>query len=384
MRVAIFRELPYDFPGGVSNLLNIMLDYLERNGHEVRVFIADDGENERPPGPFVPFPTVTTRSWARSRFSLPLPLAWRVRRELKAFKPDVVHLLHPIVLGSLGCHYARLSGIPRVVSFHTLYHDYAAYHGLDFLGKVALWWCRRVFNDCHLTLAPSPSLSDFLSDKGFKRVLVWARGVDVERFNPNKRSEEWRQSVLGQAGGQTPLILYVGRLAKEKNLDILVTLAKSMEGVHWVLVGDGPQRGALAEALRGVPHTFTGHLEGNQLCEVYASADIFFMPSTTEGCPNTVMEAFSSGLPVVGAEEFGTGDLLRESGAGVTFRADDEPAETRRSLETLISDPSLAGSYRARGRAFAESRSWDIMMAQLIKHYANAVELNSLSAAGEP
>lgn len=380
MRIAIFRELPYDFPGGVSNLLNIILDYLDRHGHEVRVFIADDGVNGLPPGPFVGFPTFTTRSWARSRFSLPVPLASKVRREMKAFRPDVVHLLHPIVLGSLGCHYARRFGIARVASFHTLYHDYVSYHGLHFFRQVIIWWVRNVFNDCHLTLAPSASVADFLSETGFKRVLVWARGVDVEQFHPRRRSEEWRRDVTGDGSDGLPIILYVGRLAKEKNLDSLVNVAHRTKGVRWVLVGDGPEQSALAEALSGIPHTFTGHLQGDDLATAYASADLFMMPSTTEGCPNAVMEALSSGLPVIGAEEFGTGDLIMESGAGLTFRSSDL-SEAPSQVEAILSDPGLAATYRAKGRNFAESRSWDVMMDQLLKHYAKAQDLNGLSSS---
>lgn len=380
MRIAIFRELPFDFPGGVSNLLSIILDYLDRHGHEARVFIADDGVNGLPPGPFVGFPTVTTRSWARSRFSLPLPHAAKVRRELKAFRPDVVHLLHPIVLGSLGCHYARRFGVARVASFHTLYHDYASYHGLGFFRQSIIWWLRKILNDCHTTLAPSASVADFLSQSGFKRVLVWPRGVDAERFHPRRRDEGWRRAATGDGADGQRVILYVGRLAKEKNLDTLIHTAQSIKGVHWALVGDGPERAALADALSGVPHTLTGHLQSEDLATAYASADLFFMPSTTEGCPNAVMEAFSSGLPVIGAEEFGTGDLIRESGAGMTFRSSD-PSDATRRVEALLSDPALATTYGTKGRAFAESRSWDILMAQLLKHYAKALDLNGLSSS---
>lgn len=377
MRVAIFRELPYDFPGGVSNLLNIILDHLEKGGHQAMVFIADDGKGITPPGPFVRFPTFTTPSWARSRFSVPYPLFSRVGRELKAFRPDVVHLLHPIVLGALGCHYARKMGIPRVVSYHTQYHDYALIHGWGFLRKTILWWLKRVFNDCHLTLAPSASVAEFLRSVRLERILVWPRGVDIDRFNPAMRSIEWRRSVAG-GRDDTTHVLYVGRLAKEKNLHILAAMARELEGVHWVVVGDGPERPALAEALRSVPNTFTGHLEGAELATAYASADIFVMPSTTEGCPNTVMEAFASGLPVVGAWEFGTGELITESGAGLTFRAS-ELDEAPSRLEALLADRARARALGAKGRAFAEGRSWDVMMGQLMKYYCKAQELNSLS-----
>jgi phosphatidylinositol alpha 1,6-mannosyltransferase len=378
MRIAIFRELPYGFPGGVSNLLYVLLDYLGRHGHEARVFIADDGSRELPDGPFVGFPTVTTRSWARSQFCLPIPQASRMRREMEVFRPDVVHFLHPIILGPLGSYFARRLKVARVASFHTLYHDYAAHHGVGFLRRSILWWAWMVFKDCHMTLAPSESVADLLSQRGLKHVKVWPRGVDFERFHPRRRSEEWRSDVKGHQSHDLPMVLYVGRLAKEKNMETLVALAHRLEGVHWVIVGDGPERGALSEVLRGVCHTFTGYLTGDDLATAFASSDIFFMPSITEGCPNTVMEAFASGIPVVGAGAYGTSDLITESGAGLTFRSDDV-AEAMRQFETLLSDPALIAACGARGRAFAESRSWDSMMAQLIKYYDKARALNGLS-----
>ena len=377
MRVALFRELPYDFPGGVTNLLNIILPYLEKHGHEARVFIADDGDKNLPPGPFVGFRTMTTRAWARSRFCLPVPHAKKVRRELEAFRPDVVHFLHPLVLGHLGCHYARKLKMARVASFHTLYHDYAGYHGLGVFRRAILWWAWVGFKDCQLSLAPSRSLAELLRQRGLEQVEVWPRGVDAERYHPRNRSEEWRRSVKGAQGDGRPVVLYVGRLAREKNIDTLVALARRHTGVHWVLVGDGPERAALGQALSGTNHTFTGYLTGDDLSTAYASADIFFMPSTTEGCPNAVMEALASGLPVVGASAYGTGDLVEESAAGLTFKPLDA-ADASRQLEAVLSDPVFAASCRAKARSFAEGRSWDVIMDQLLKHYDKARFLNGL------
>ncbi|MFQ5892851.1 MAG: glycosyltransferase family 4 protein [Nitrospinota bacterium] len=378
MRVAIFRELPYDFPGGVSNLLTVLLDYLERHGHEARVFIADDGNAGPTQGPFVGFPTVTTRALARSRFCLPVPRAARMRRELEAFQPDVVHFLHPLILGPMGSYYARQLKVARVASFHTLYQEYALYHGVGFLSRTIRWWAWMVFKDCHVTLAPSASVAEDLCQWGLKRVDVWPRGVDFERFHPRWRSEDWRVAVRGADGDGRPVIIYVGRLAKEKNMETLMALARILKGVHWVIVGDGPERGVLSEALRGVRHTFTGYLTGEELATTYASSDLFFMPSLTEGCPNAVMEAFASGLPVVGAAAYGTKDLIVESGAGLAFPSHDV-AEASRQVETLLTNPALAASCGARGRAFAESRSWDTMMDQLVKHYSKARALNGLA-----
>jgi glycosyltransferase involved in cell wall biosynthesis len=176
------------------------------------------------------------------------------------------------------------------------------------------------------------------------------------------------------------LVLYVGRLGKEKNLETLVDLARLLDGVHWVIVGDGPERGALSEALRGVRHTFSGYLTGDDLATAYASSDLFFMPSTTEGCPNTVMEAFASGLPVVGVAAYGTGDLIAESGAGLTYPPDDV-AEALHKVKALLDDHSLRATLASRGRVFAESRSWDTMMAQLMKHYDKAQVVNELASS---
>jgi glycosyltransferase involved in cell wall biosynthesis len=282
-----------------------------------------------------------------------------------------------MVLGPLGSFWARRLKVARVASYHTLYHEYASYHGLGFLKGALHWWMRKVFEDCHLVLAPSASVAELLRQKGLRRVHVWPRGVDVERFHPERRSDEWRLEICGRSRKGLPLILYVGRLAREKNLQTLVDVARQMKGVHWVLVGDGPERGALAEGLRGSVCTFTGYLTGEDLATAYASADVFFMPSTTEGCPNAVMEAFASGLPVVGADAFGTGDLIAESGAGLAF-SPSSTREAREALEALLGDQEMWRLCRVRGRAFAEARSWDVLMARLLKYYDKARAFNEL------
>jgi glycosyltransferase involved in cell wall biosynthesis len=185
-----------------------------------------------------------------------------------------------------------------------------------------------------------------------------------------QRSQEWRRSV-GAHDGEV-IALYVGRVAREKRVELLADTLRGLEGVRLVVVGDGPARAELEQRTEGLPVHFTGYLKGQALAEAYASSDVFVFPSDTETFGQVVQEAMASGLPVVGARSGGTLDLVREHKTGILF----EPGvatDLRAQLRYLATHADKRIAMGQAGHAAAEQRSWPSVMGELIDYYQHVL-----------
>src|SRR5258708_4117703 len=243
--------------------------------------------------PSVPFPLYPY-------YRMGLPVRRRLDRVLDRFAPDLVHVVTPSFLGLYGLHYARRRGIPALASFHTDFVGLLEFYWLRYMDGVARFLARRFYGQCATTLVPSRHQAAKLSEYGIKNVGLWRRGVDSAAFSPAFRSAALRAEI-GADG--VPIVLYVGRLAREKNLHYLIAaielLRRSGTPFKLVIVGQGPMRRTL---VRRLPEAhFTGHVEGVELARWYASADVFVFPSTAETFGNVRLAALPSGLPAVAA-----------------------------------------------------------------------------------
>jgi glycosyltransferase involved in cell wall biosynthesis len=210
--------------------------------------------------------------------------------------------VHIATEGPLGWSARRVSEeleIPVVSSFHTNFHSYGRHYGFGLLKGCVLAWLRAFHNATLRTFVPSDDLLDDLSASGFRRLRIFSRGVDTRLFNPGNRDKAMRERWGLKA--DEPAALYVGRLASEKNLDLVrqayLEMRNRLPDLKMVFVGDGPARAALEQQLPEA--TFTGMLQGDDLSRAYASADVFLFPSLTETFGNVVTEAMASGLPVL-------------------------------------------------------------------------------------
>src|SRR5262249_45853993 len=185
-------------------------------------------------------------------------------------------------------------------------------------------------------------------------------------FHPSYRSAAWRESV-GVRPGET-LLLYVGRLATEKRLDLLADALIGLDGVRLALVGDGPARPALERRLAGQPGHLTGFMSGDALAAAYASADLFVFPSDTETFGQVIQEAMASGLPVIAARAGGALDLVRDGVNGLLF-APSSAADLRTQLRALVADAPRRAALGHAGRAAAERCSWAMVMNELLDQY---------------
>ncbi len=365
MHIAIFAETFLPKWDGITNTLCHLLDHLAARGHPAIVFAPEGAPSH--------YAAATVHGLRGFRFplypdlklALP-PLA--VSPELAAFRPDLVHLASPVSLGLAGLRQARALGVPLVASYHTDVPGYATLYGLD-LFREPLWkYFRWVHNQAALTLCPSCYTEAQLKAHGFERLRVWGRGVDSQRFTPAKRTDEWRSRLTGGQTG-TPLLLYVGRLAAEKRVDWLRAVLASLPGTRLAVVGDGPLRTELENAFADLPVVFTGYLQGEDLACAYAAADIFAFPSANETFGNVVLEAMSSGLPVIAPRSGGLLDHVQHGHNGLLFGAG-QPADLVAQTRRLVHDSALRLRLGAAARAHAVTQSWERILDGLLDDYA--------------
>jgi glycosyltransferase involved in cell wall biosynthesis len=239
---------------------------------------------------------------------------------------------------------------------------------------------RWFHNRSEMTFAPTPGAVSELTSRGFRDVQLWPRGIDRHRFSPSHRDEAWRRS---HGLKKTPLLLFVGRLVAEKNLAELVEAALMLrqKGYEFKLgfAGDGPYRKILEHKLPN--DLYFGFIQGEELSKVYASSDIFVFPSTTETFGNVVLEAFASGLPVVGAKKGGSADLIHHQVDGLLAKPDDS-TDLADQIEWLLSHPERAKRLRDKALDTAEHYNWPAINGRLISHYQNLIQ--SYAATTDP
>jgi glycosyltransferase involved in cell wall biosynthesis len=370
MRIAIFTETFVPALDGVVTRLRSTIDELLKDGDEMLVIAPSYGEGpayyhdvpiHRVAGvPFPPYPQIMLA-----------PSNPRVGRALKKFEPDLIHAVNPFVLGSGAPFYSHRMGLPLVASYHTNVTTYARFYGLGIGERAGRWWTRTLHNRAHVNLCTSETTRKYLSENGVQRLHVWPQGVDTARFHPKKRSAEWRLKLSG-GHPESPVLLYVGRLGREKNIGSLKAVLRAMPGVRLALVGDGPARGELEEEFAGMPAVFSGTRRGAELTAAYASADALVFPSTTETLGLAMLEALSSGLPVVAARAGAAHEVVEEGVNGLLY----EP-EVRDSLVGTVRRILEDGELRARlgegARATAETRDWGAATRALRGYYEMAL-----------
>jgi phosphatidylinositol alpha 1,6-mannosyltransferase len=369
-RVAIFAEAFYPKIDGVSKLAYLTLRYLQQTGREVLVFAPDIAPTHVGPSQIVRSPSVGLPFAPETRFAFP-PLT--VGRLLKDFEPDLIHLFSPVVLAASGMMIGRRRDIPVIANYQTDLPAYTKHYGFGYITDVTRNWLRYVHNNCHLTLVPSQYTMNQLKAEDYQRMRIWRRGVDLSRFKPQQRSEEWRQRLLNGRDPNSLLCIYVGRLATEKRVDLLLETAK-LPGVALTIIGDGAARDDLEALFADTDTYFTGYIFGAGLPQAYASADVFMFPGPSETFGQVVQEAMASGLPAIIINRGGITDLVQDGYNG--FACPDDPQAFATAVRTLQADPELRRLMAQRSQAEASKNPWEAIMAQLENHYREAVEMN--------
>lgn len=363
MRVALICETFLPDVNGVTTTLCRLLEHLQGAGHEALLFAPQGAPAAYAGTPVVPMGGMPLPMYPEVKLTPPQP---GITAHLRRFRPNLVHLVGPAVMGAAVPLIANNLRLPLVASYHTDFGAYSRHYGLGFLQSAVNAWLRWIHNRCRVTLCPSTATLRDLRSFGFRRLRIWGRGVDTERFHPRHRSELWRRSVGLQPGES--LLLYVGRIAAEKRVDLLPDAIRHLPNTRLVLVGDGPYRAELERRCAGLPVHFTGYLRGQDLATAYASADTFVFPSDTDTFGQVIQEAMASGLPVVGARSGGTLDLVRDGLTGRLFTPG-VAGDLRARLRDLADDPTARVAMGLAGRSAAERRSWPMVMGELMGHY---------------
>ena len=369
MRIAIFAETFLPRVDGISMTLGHLLEHLREKGHQSLVFA----------------PKGAPREYAGSQIigltGLPMPLypglklvppGTDVSPELTAFDPDLVHVVNPAFLGLVGIRQARLLDVPVVASYHTDLPGYAEHYGLSFLRDPLWMYFRWVHNKADLTLCPSEFTRVELIGHGFERVGIWGRGVDADRYSPHWRRHEWRER-LTDGHPDAPLLLYVGRLAREKRLHWLRPVLRAVPQARLAIVGGGPEGGELQVLLKDTATVFTGHLEGDDLSCAYAAGDIFVFPSASETFGNVVLEAMASGLPAIVPSYGGPVDHVHDGENGFVFDTD-SLGDLIALARWLVEDREYARELGAGALAYARTQTWEATLDGLLDHYQVTIE----------
>jgi len=364
MRIAIATEVFLPKVDGITNRLANTIHCLRDQGHDVLVIAPDTAVPEYAGARVVRVPGLPFPSYPGLRISAPDP---RITWELRRFDPQVVHAVGPACLGLWTMAAARALRLPILASYHTDLPRYLPEYGLGWLGP-AIWpLIRRVHNAAHRNLCPSRFTRDELRARGIENIGLWRGGVDTDLFHPSRRSLAMRMRMTG-GRPDGPVGLYVGRLSPEKGLDRLTEALEAVPDLRFALVGDGPARAQLERDLPAERVRFLGFLHGLELATAFASADVFTMPSTTETLGFVVLEAMSSGCPVVAARAGGVPDLIQDGHNGLLYEPE-APGALGHAVAELLQRDSMRRHFAIQGRKFAEAGSWPEETRQLVLEY---------------
>lgn len=370
LRVLVVAESFLPQINGVTNSVCRVLEHLERRGHQAAV-IAPTGP-ERYAGALV-HPVGGMGLPGYDGFTVGLATRRRLRMIMERFRPDVVHVASPFVLGHAAVRAANSLRVPVVSIYQTDVVGFARRYRMRATEGPIKHRLRRIHTQSDLTLAPSAASIDQLEDLGIPRLRYWPRGVDTARFTPQRRSEELRRRLLQQAGaapgGEEMLVGYVGRLAKEKDLHHL----RSLNGIpraRLVLVGEGPERAHLQEELPGA--LFLGAQRGDRLAETVASLDVFVHTGGGETFCQAVQESLASGVPVVGPSAGGLKDRIEHGTNGLHYVPGDLD-QLRAAVVRMGQEPELRRTMGTAARQALTACSWEATNDLLINHYQEAI-----------
>lgn len=272
-------------------------------------------------------------------------------------RPDVVHIATEGPLGWSALQAAQHLALPVTSDYRTNFHAYGKHYRLGLLSRPIMGYLRKFHNRCHATMVPTEAMRLLLAERGFERLNVVGRGVDAQRFDPARRS-----AAMREAWGAAPddLVMgYVGRLAPEKNLGVVLAAYQAVKVMQprarLVFVGDGPMRAELAA--RAPDAVFAGQRSGDDLAAHYAGLDLFLFPSLTETFGNVTTEAMASGCAVVAFESAAAGELIR-TGVNGWLAGPGSESEFVATVRLVAADAALRHSVADVARATARRLDW--------------------------
>lgn len=373
MRIALFTETFLPKIDGIVTRLKYTVDHLQRQGNQVMVFCPEGGLREYCGAQVYGVKGSPLPWYPELQMAFPRP---SVGRAIELFKPDLIHVVNPAILGLGGIYYAKKLDIPLVASYHTHLPKYLEHYGLGMLEPLLWELLKAGHNNALLNLCTSTAMVQELDSHGIERTDLWQRGVDTELFRPQLASGAMRDR-LSQGHPEAPLLLYIGRLSAEKEIDRIKPVLEAIPHARLALVGNGPHREELKAHFTGTPTHFVGYLQGQDLASAYASADAFIFPSRTETLGLVLLEAMAAGCPVIAANAGGIPDIVTDGENGFLFDTTQEHAMTD-ATQRLLANQIERETLRKAARAEAERWSWASATRQLQNYYEQVIDQDAL------
>ena len=374
MKIAFFTETFLPKVDGIVTRLTKTIEFLTKNGDEVIVFCPEGCPDSYKGATIVGVAAMPLPLYPELKLGLPGPA---VSDKLEEFKPDLVHVVNPAVLGLGGIWLAKTNNIPLIASYHTHLPKYLEHYGMGMLEPLLWELLKAAHNQALLNLCTSTAMVNELEDKGIQRTALWQRGVDTENFRPELRSEKMREKLFGKYQNTDSLLIYVGRLSAEKQIERIKPVLDNIPGACLALVGDGPYRGQLEKIFENTKTNFIGYLSGEELASAYASGDIFLFPSSTETLGLVLLEAMAAGCPVIGANKGGIPDIINNGINGCLYNPDEKDNGERSLIEAtkkILADKNKKEAMRKEARKEAEQWDWNQATRHLHKYYAETLE----------
>lgn len=363
MKITFVTDTYLPQANGVATTLSRLIAGLRERGNTVDLirpsFLACEEEGMR-------VPSVALPGYPEVRVGLPIRLLLQYRWTRQ--RPDIIYVATETPLGASAVNAARAMDIPVATGFHTNFQEYVAHYRLPLLERATLSYLRRLHNRSDATFVPAYDVIHRLEGQGFENLRLLPKGVDTRHFHPRNRDRALREAW--GATEDSPVALYVGRIAAEKNLPLIVrsfrALAERHPGFRGVFVGDGPK---LKELQAQHPEfIYAGTRFGEDLARHYASADLFIFPSMTETFGNVTLEAMASGLAVVAYHYAAARQHIVDGINSYSAPFGDEEAYLASVLRAAEA-PDLAEI-----REYARSSARKVRWRKVIKHFEKALE----------
>ena len=369
MKIAFFTETFLPKVDGIVTRLTKTIEYLIKNGDEVIVFCPEGCPTEYKGAKIIGVAAMPLPLYPELKLGLPGPA---VSDALEGFKPDLIHVVNPAVLGLGGIWLAKTNNIPLIASYHTHLPKYLEHYGMGMLEPLLWELLKAAHNQALLNLCTSTAMVKELESKGIKRTALWQRGVDTQSFKPEFRNKIMRKRLLGKYKDTDSLLIYVGRLSAEKQIERIKPVLDQIPDACLALVGDGPHRNQLEKIFENTKTNFIGYLAGEELASAYASGDIFVFPSSTETLGLVLLEAMAAGCPVIGANKGGIPDIINDEINGCLYDPDqDDQGEQSliEAIQKILVNKDKKEIMRKAAREEAEKWDWNRATLQLKNFY---------------
>lgn len=378
LKVAIFTDAYKPVTNGVVNAIEGLYDTLSSFDHKIYIFAPEYSGYKDKSDNVYRFKSLNFNS--EVDFPVGIPYSRRIFKIIHTLGLDIIHCHHPFLIGRLGAYMGNKLNIPVVATLHTQYENYIHYIPLNkiFIKHLTLWALRDFSSKCDALIAPAESRKRQLLKYGIKPdIKVIPNGIDVEKFS--KLDGKQVRDYYSIASCDKVLI-FVGRVAKEKNLDFLLdcfkVLSCEISNVKLMIVGDGPEKSRIMEKAEaeGISEKiiFTGKIPNEYIGNYYASADIFVSTSITEVHPIVLLEAMASGIPTVAIDSIGYKDTIENGIHG--FLCSYNIEDFKEKISILLSNDEMRKIMGKASRCKAHNFSVRTVTGEIIDLYLSLLK----------